>query len=135
MTSPNWITVFLFVLPPLYGVQAAMSTFTAPLGNIYDSGGATNNYGNNEVVDYEIDCGISKIVLMVFTQFSFQNSVPCKDYISIYQDSEEGAVLYSGCSYSTTSYAYNFISQSSKAYIKYVTNAYTTAAGFTLNYR
>ena len=134
MMSLYLFPLFILGLSPL-SVEAAMSTFTAPFGDVYDSGGATKNYGNNEVVDYEIDCGVSKVVIMLFTQFSFQNTVPCKDYISIYDGSEEGALLYSGCSYSTTSSQFTFLSQTSKAYIKYVTDGSTTAAGFTLNYR
>jgi cubilin len=109
---------------------------TALGGWLYDSGGASANYGNNEVWEQRIQCPPSKTISIWFSTLTVDTTGGCtKDYITIYNgpSAENATTLYRGCTLPSDDKK-SMMSTSNQVYLRFISDASVTAAGYSLFY-
>ena len=110
-------------------VSATSITYTACSGTIYDSGGSTGNYGNDERIFYKIQPTGATSVTLNFTSLNLETNY---DYLYIYDgDSHNDPLL---TVLNGTTLPPSITANSGKMLLEFRTDCATVASGWVANY-
>ena len=110
-------------------VSATSVTYTACSGTIYDSGGSTGNYGNDERIFYKIQPTGATSVTLNFTSLNLETNY---DYLYIYDgDSHNDPLL---TVLNGTTLPPSITANSGKMLLEFRTDCATVASGWVANY-
>lgn len=110
-------------------VSATSVTYTACSGTIYDSGGSTGNYGNDERIFYKIQPTGATSVTLNFTSLNLETNY---DYLYIYDgDSHNDPLL---TILNGTTLPPSITANSGKMLLEFRTDCATVASGWVANY-
>ncbi len=102
------------------------STLTACNGVIYDDGGISSDYSNNQDITVTITASADHEVLLDFGVFNFRNS----DYLYVYDGTSTSAPQVTGSPFTGSTIPLNIISTSGSLTLREVTNGSQTRDGF-----
>ena len=109
--------------------SATTVTYSACSGTIYDSGGSTGNYGNDERIFYKIQPSGATSVTLNFTSLSLETNY---DYLYIYDgDSHNDPLL---TVLNGTTLPSSITANSGKMLLEFRTDCATVASGWVANY-
>jgi hypothetical protein len=124
--GPNWDWNYFYMLinsPP------AATTYTTATGTIYDSGGASGNYTDDERSVWTISPAAATSVTLTFNSFAVENTW---DYLYIYDGNSVNAPLigyYTGANSPGT-----IVSSGGSLTLEFRSDCATTGAGWNANY-
>ncbi len=102
---------------------------TAPSGTLFDSGGNSGNYSNNETCTFLIQPSCADTIALSFSFFSVENGW---DFLEVYDGVDEnGTLLLNATGYSIPSTVY---ATSGAMFIKFISDYIITTAGFEANW-
>jgi PKD repeat protein len=109
-----------------YSMCVGTSSTAASTGTIYDSGGPSGNYLNNQSCSFTINTGCTGTISLNFSSFSTES---CCDFLSIYSGSTTAAPLIG--SYSGGTAPTGIISTSGRLLLVWYTDGSVVSSGFT----
>ncbi len=95
-------------------------------GTLYDSGGPTGNYGNNESKTFNIVPSGNTFVCLKFSQFNVASS----DFVKVYNDINGTGTLLGSFTGTTIPSQIQTINGSTKMSVKFTSNSSGTSSGF-----
>lgn len=110
----------------VFNMCAGTNSTSAVTGTIYDSGGPSGNYQNNENCQFLINPGCTGTVSISFSQFYLES---CCDYFRVYNGTTTAAPLLG--SYNGSSMPPTLFANSGKMLITWQTDGSAVYAGFT----
>ena len=104
-------------------------------GSLYDSGGDSGSYSNNEKWNQLIVCPATSIVYMTIPSFGLDLSPDCtRDRLTLYDGPDEGStVILRACTFTWLPSAV-FISTANQALISLTTDGSITGTGYNIKY-